>query len=230
MTAPAENANDTRDIILRVSPTRNTLIVEEQKQGGAVAYKEISPLELYFAINSSYTSKDYHNSGFLPENCLHVSMNSVERHYILWNPELRADIAYGGKEYLDFPIPRLVFGVRMLESGKVAECSIGVVADETPSPETPMFYYPFSNVHPDSRVCSGNNIMPRYRKLSALRNFPRYLLGLPDNDDMYSSDRNKLGLGHLELLEHLKDKEPAYYYSDILIPNGKTLDDFICGR
>ncbi len=30
-----------------------------------------------------------------------------------------------------------------------------------------------------------------------------------------------------KLMEHLKDKDPAYYYSDILIPNGKTLRDFI---
>lgn len=226
----AENKNPTRDVILRISPKRNTLIVEEQKPGGAVAFKEISPLELYFAVNNSYTSKDYLSSGFLPENCIHVSMNSVEKQFVLWNPELRADIAYMNVEYPDFPIPRLVFGVRMLDGGKVAECSIGVVADEKPSPGTLMYHYPFSNVYSNGKVCSGNNIMPRYRKQTALRNFPRYLLGLPDNDDMYDSSKNQLGLGHRELLEHLKDKEPAYYYSDILIPNGKTLDDFICGR
>lgn len=226
----AENKDLTRDIILRVSPKRNTLIVEEQKPGGAVAYKEISPLELYFAITNSFTSKDFLSSGFLPENCLHVSMNSAERLFVIWNPELRADVTYKDVEYPNFPFPRLVFGIRMLEGGKVADCSIGVVADEKPTPETLMFHYPFSNVYPDGAVCSGNNIMPRYRKLSALRHFPRYLLELPDNDDMYHSEHNKLGLGHKELLEHLKDKDPAYYYSDILVPNGKTLDDFICGR
>ena len=193
-------------------------------------YKEISPTELYFAINNSYTSRDLLSSGFLPENCLHVSMNSLERHFILWNPELRADIIYTDMKYPDFPLPRLIFGVRMLEDGKVAECSIGVVADEKPSPETPMFYYPFSNVYSDGRVCSGNNILPRYKKLAALRHFPRYLLELPDNDDMYDPTKNKLGLGHRELLEHLKDKDPAYYYSDILIPNGMTLDAFIHRR
>ena len=50
------------------------------------------------------------------------------------------------------------------------------------------------------------------------------------DDDMYSSENNKLGLGHQELLEHLKGRDPAYYYSDILVPNGNTLYDFICGR
>lgn len=95
---------------------------------------------------------------------------------------------------------------------------------------TPMFFYPFSNVHSDDRVCTGNNVLPRYRKISALRNFPRYLLGLPDNDDMYDREHNRLKLSHGELLEHLKDKDPAYYYTDILVSNGKTLGDFISRR
>ena len=37
-------------------------------------------------------------------------------------------------------------------------------------------------------------------------------------------------LSHGELLEHLKDKDPAYYYTDILVSNGKTLGDFISRR
>ena len=225
-----ENQDFTRDTILRVSPRRNTFIVEEQKPGGIVAYKEIDPVELYFAINGSYTSRDLLSSGFLPEHCLHVAMNSMERSFVLWNPELRADVAYYDREYPDFPLPRLVFGVRILETGRMADCSIGVAADETPTPETKMYHYPFSNVYDNGKVCAGNNVLPRYKKLTALKHFPRYLLGLPDNDDMYDRKKNRLELGHGELMEHLKDKDPAYYYSDILVPNGKTLMDFICGR
>lgn len=81
----------------------------------------------------------------------------------------------------------------------------------SPGMDTPMFFYPFSNVHSNDRVCTGNNVLPRYRKISALKNFPRYLLGLPDNDDMYDREHNRLKLSHGELLEHLKDKDPAYY-------------------
>lgn len=227
---PAENKDYSRDVILRLSPTRNTIIVEEQKPGGIAAYREIDPLELYYVINQSYASNDYLDSGFLPEHCLHLSMSATEKYFVLWNPELRADVIYGDREYPNFPIPRMVFGVRVLENGKVAECSMGVVADETPTVDTPMFFYPFSNVHSDDRVCTGNNVLPRYRKISALRNFPRYLLGLPDNDDMYDREHNRLKLSHGELLEHLKDKDPAYYYTDILVSNGKTLGDFISRR
>lgn len=107
---------------------------------------------------------------------------------------------------------------------------MGVVADEIPTEDTPMFFYPFSNVYEDDRVCTGNNVLPCYKKLSALKNFPRYLLGLPDNDDMFVRRHNRKDLEHKELMEHLKDKDPAYYYTDILVPNGRTLGDFIIGR
>lgn len=226
----AEVTKRTKDTILRISPERNTFIVEVHQPGGVVAYKEISPVDVYFALNGSYTTQVLLSSGFLPENCLHVALNSAEKHMVLWNPELRADVSYGAIEYPDFPIPRMVFGLRMLDNGKVVECSIGVAADEKPTPDTVMYRYPFSNVHSDGKVCTGNNVMPRYRKLSALRNFPRYLLGLTDNDDLFSSENNRLGLGHRELLEHLKDKEPSYYYSDVLVPTGTTLQEFINRR
>ena len=227
---PAENKDCSRDVVIRVSPGQRSLTIEEHKPGGIVAYKKISPLDFYFAINGSYWSNEMVSSGFLPDNCLHISMDRKEKIFTIWNPELRADVMYQDIEYLNFPIPRLVFGIRMLDSGKVAECSMGVVADEKPTPETPMFYYPFSNVHPNNVVCTGNNVLPQYKRQTLLRNFPRFLLGLPDNDDMYNAKKNKLHLSHAALLEHLKDKEPSYYYSDILVSNGKTLQDFISRR
>mgnify|MGYP001110934322 FL=1 len=41
---PAENKDYSRDVILRLSPIRNTIIVEEQKPGGIAAYREIDLL------------------------------------------------------------------------------------------------------------------------------------------------------------------------------------------
>lgn len=120
--------------------------------------------------------------------------------------------------------------VEMKTKGNAAYKGKFGTLEEARTSDTPMFFYPFSNVHSDDRVCTGNNVLPRYRKISALRNFPRYLLGLPDNDDMYDREHNRLKLSHGELLEHLKDKDPTYYYTDILVSNGKTLGDFISRR
>lgn len=219
-----------RDTILRISPSQKAILVEVHKPGGIVSYKEVSPIDVYYAINGSYSSSMLLGSGFLPEHCLHVSLGMAEKHFVLWNPDLRADVTYRDVEYQNFPIPRMVFWIRVLDNGKIAECAIGVVADEKPTPESEMFRYPFSNVFPDGMVCTGNNVLPKCRKLSALASFPRYMLGLPDNDDMFSSENNLLHLGHLELMEHLKDKEPAYYYSDVLVPAGETLQEFISRR
>ena len=225
----AENTNYGNDIALRLSPKSGKIIVEEHKADGAVSFKEISPIDLYYILNESYSSNDAVSTGFLPEHCLSMTIGKTHKYLVLWNPELYADMTYGGTEYIHFPIPRLVVGVRMLDNGKVVGCYLGVVTDEKPTPDTVMYHYPFSNVHTDSSVCIGNNVLPRYKKQSALIHFPRYLLSIPDNDDMYFPKNNKPGLNHKELMELLKDKDPAYYYSDILIPNGKTLKEFIGG-
>ena len=93
-----------------------------------------------------------------------------------------------------------------------------------------MYHYPFSNVYDDFRVCVGNNVMPHFKSQAQLSRFPRYLLGIPNNNDYFKASHNKLHMEYRELLEHLKDKEPAYYYTDVLIESGKTLGDFIGGR
>lgn len=228
--AEAENLDFSREIVLRIAPQKHTFTVEESKPGGIVARKEILPMDLYYAINASNEIRNYLDSGLLPANCIAVSQCSTERYFFLWYPETRAYVSYGGKEYVDFPIPRMVFGIRLLTTGRVAGCSIGVVADETPTPKTAMYRYPFSNVYNNGNVCTGNNVLPRYKNQTTLANFPSYLLGIPDNDDYFDRENNKKGLGRAELMELLKDKEPSYYYTDILIPNEKKLDDFINRR
>lgn len=90
--------------------------------------------------------------------------------------------------------------------------------------------YPFSNVYDDLRVCVGNNVLPHFKSQTQLSRFPRFLLGIPNNDDFFKVSHNRLHMPHRELLEHLKDKEPAYYYTDVLVESGKTLSDFINGR
>lgn len=124
------------DVILHISPSRNTVVVQEHSANGVVSYREIDPIEFYFALNGSYTTNDYLDSGFLPEHCLHIAMNAAERRYVIWNPELRADVIYRDTEYLDFPLPRLVFSLRVLADGRVADCSMGVVADEPPTEDS----------------------------------------------------------------------------------------------
>ena len=141
-----------------------------------------------------------------------------------------ADITYNNTLYERFPLPKLVFGFQISEQGKVSNCRLGVVADEELKCSTEMFCYPFSNVRQsDFHLCTGNNVLPPYKSPSGISNLPGYLLCLPNNDDYFDVRDNRLRMEYRDLLEHLKDKDPSYYYSDVLIPNGKTLKDFIGG-
>ena len=53
------------------------------------------------------------------------------------------------------------------------------------------------------------------------------ILKMPNNDDFFDTEDNKLQLPYEKLLEHLKDKDPGYYDDHVLVPSNKTLSDFL---
>lgn len=217
------------DIVIRISPEQGKITVEEDNDG-VLSRKSISKDGLLRCFKTSLRHDDMgYASGFLPLNTISVFQNDAGKRFTLWHPRLRADVSVYDTPYPNFPIPRLVFRFSLDNEGKVTDdCRIGVVADETPTPETVMYYYPFSNVSQYSgHLCIGANTLPIYKKQHKSYNLPAFLLSIPNNMHSFSRSSNKLGLDYRELMEHLKDKDPAYYYSDILIPNGKTLGDFI---
>jgi hypothetical protein len=220
--------NENHEITVRISPECGRITVEEC-DGPVVSRKEISKGDLLRCFQGSLrTDTPGYGSGFLPLNTLAVWQDGHEKRLTLWYPRLYADLSLYETPYPHFPLPRLVFSFHLDDEGKVSGSRIGVVADEAPSPDTVMYHYPFSNVSEDTgSLCVGSNTMPIYKKLHKAVNLPAFLLSIPNNMDRYYSTHNKLGLDYRALMEHLKDKEPAYYYSDILIPNGKTLGNFI---
>ena len=207
----------------------NGQILIETYTDGIVTCKEVQEDALLDCIKIS--QHQYLSSGFLPPDCFHVGIHPNEgKSYCLRYPRLYADISYHETAYPSFPLPRLVFAFRVDTEGKIGECRMGVVADEKPTMETVMYRYPFSNVSSTrGDICIGANALPKYKAPHALANLPALLLSIPNGDHSFSVLNNKLGLQYRDLLEFLKDKEPSYYYSDVLIPNGKTLKDFIGG-
>ena len=208
------------------------IIEVEQKKGPLISRKEISRDQLLNCFRKSvYIREDAPpvlSSGFLPLNTLAVRQTKESVSVVVWYPRLRADLSLYKTPYPDFPIPRLVFGFSVgAADGAVSACRIGVIADETPTPDTIMYHYPFSNVNSSGSLCIGANTLPKYKELRKAAGLPALLISIPNNFDRFDPSDNQLGLDYRDLMQHLKDKEPAYYYTDILIPNGQTLAHFI---
>lgn len=219
------------DLTISINIKDACVVVEQQGKDGVVSTKRIPPHALTECIQRSRYDDEERVSGLLPENCLSVRTGRNFTTFFIRYPELYADITYQKTEYLHFPLPRLVFAFKYMPAeGKIAECRLCVVKDEKLTLETPAFWYPFSNVSNDGRICTGNNALPVYKDPSRLHTLAGYILRLPNNNDHYSSNHNRLNAEFRDLLEHLKDKEPGYYYTDILKGNHRTLNDFLNGR
>lgn len=222
---------DEFDMTIHINTERGEVVVEQQKAGGVTTHKRITPQALCDCFLTSRYDDERHATGLLPEGCIAAVIEKKYIYYFIRYPELYADITYYDTEYRDFPLPRLVFGFQyMPREGKVAGCRVCVVKDERLTPDTLTYRYPFSNVHGDNRICTGNNALPIYRDPARLHTLAGYLLRLPNNNDLYSRDNNRLHAEYRDLLEQMKGKTPSHYYTDVLVPDGKTLKDFLDAR
>ena len=217
-----------RETVIRISPQRAEIVVEQCDDAGVTVRKSLTPETFAKCIVGSRLDTEVRRSGLLPEHCIGVSLSEGVTQYFIRYPELYADVSYYGTLYERFPLPRLVFAFSYdTESGKVIGQKLCVVKDQRLTPKTPTYIYPFSNVFGDARICIGKNALPSYKDATRIFTLAGFILRLPNNDDMFSEKNNKLDLGYRDLLEHLKDKAPEYYYTDVLIPDGKTLKDFM---
>lgn len=204
-------------------------ITVEERVNGVKRVKMIELNDLLICIRSSLKEVIPKFNISLPKNALFYSCAPESNEYsaALEYPYYRANITYMNTEYADFPLPKLVFGFKVESSGRLSRVMLGVTGNSILRESSPMYIYPFSNVSENNfSVCTGGNSLPAIKQPYSLTNMPDYILSLPDNDDRFKPENNKLNLGHRELMEHLADKTPEYYYSDILIPSGKTLKDF----
>lgn len=203
-------------------------IAVEERRNGIKRIKNISINDLLVCIKSSLREIKPVYHAVLPKNALFYSCcpETGDFSAAIEYPYSKATITYMATEYPDFPLPKLVFGFKIGGNGKIRRVYSGVTESGTLRENSKMFVYPFSNVREDFSLCTGGNALPEIKTPFSLSNMPDYILSLPDNDDYFNIRNNRLELGHRELMEHLADKSPEYYYSDVLIPSGKTLADF----
>ena len=203
-------------------------IAVEERRNGIKRIKNISINDLLVCIKSSLREIKPVYHAVLPKNALFYSCcpETGDFSAAIEYPYSKATVTYMATEYPDFPLPKLVFGFKIGGSGKIRRVCLGVTESGILRENSKMFVYPFSNVSNNFSLCTGGNELPKINSPYSLSNMPDYILSLPDNDDHFNRRNNKLNLSHRELMEHLADKSPEYYYSDILIPSGKRLADF----
>ena len=214
------------EFVLRIHPELGYIKVETCEDG-VISHKEISNETLVECLRGSLNRPSY-QSGLLPENCISFFAGAGDdRAVCILHPEQRADISYHKTCYTNFPLPRLIFKFSLHQGLRVNSVSVCVVEEGRLKPDSKLFAWPFSNVGAGGHMCIGNNVMPKCESLHTLSSLPYHILSIPNNNDHYSRNNNKMKLEYRDLLELLKDKDPSFYYSDILVPEKKTLNDFI---
>lgn len=214
------------EIILHIKNDKSILL--EICEAGSIKTKLITPDTLIECIKGSLSGFRF-NSGLLPSNIisLTVDTDNDSKYIVVEYQHDNADVTYMDTVYSNFPLPRLLFGFTLSSSGRISAVKLGVPSLGKLTEKTRMYYYPFSNVNRFS-LCTGSNSLPHIKSLVSVKNLPDYILTLPDNDDYYQEQNNKLKLGHRDLLEHLKDKDQKYYYENVLVPMpNTTLKDFL---
>lgn len=213
------------ELVIRI--LENGEIMVEDMENGVKGVKKVSPETFLDCVRNSIRTNVV-NSGILPEGTFSFTVNGHgERRVCAEFLSDRCDIVYEKTEYKDFPLPRLVFGFN-LNRERITNVDIGVADTGMLTPKTDLFVYPFSNVF-GFRMCLGMNRLPNIKSFHQLKGCMYFIMSMPNNNDNYQRGRTKLDLELRNLFETLRDKPLEYYYTDVLIPSGKTLADFIQG-
>ena len=216
-----------KDDMLVVHVTNACKVYVETRDNNVTSVKYTDADSILNCLQGSIRFDGRIDSGVLPHNCISYSGDVNNGRFITISFEERtADIMFEKTEYKDFPLPRLVFGFHIDGNGRIVGTRLGVTEEGRLTPKSKMFTYPFSNVSGFS-LCTGMNTMPTINSLHQLNGLPYFILRMPNNYDRYHADNTKLDMDYRSLLEHLKDKDRQYYYDNVLIEMGKTLNDFI---
>lgn len=218
--------HDICEAVLHLDPLRSVVKTELIRKDGTHEVKHI-PGDALAEELKAHTRVAPIKTGLLPPGVAALTAYPDGWDVTLETVTDRCTVWYHKTMYPDFPLPHLLLQCKA-KSGVLSGFRMAVTDIEPLTPDSRLYRFPFPNVSGFS-LCVGTNQFTGYDTLWKLRGLMHRVLSLPFGDDYYQPDCTRLGLSARDLFEHLKDKEPSYYYSGVLIPNGKTLTDFIGG-
>ena len=207
---------DIRKAVLHLDPLKSVVKTELILQNGTHEVKHIPGDALVNALKA-YIYAAPMKTGLLPPGVIALTAYQDGWDVTLENITDCCTVYYHKTAYPDFPLPHLLLRCRV-KNGILSRFQMAVADEGALSPESRLYRCPFPNVR-DFSLCVGSNQFTGYDTLWKLRGLMHY----------YQPDSTKLKLPARELFEHLKDKTPSYYYSDVLLLMGKNVTDFIGG-
>lgn len=201
-------------------------LVVDDHRGPTTRHKVVSMDSLCKMIEKHSERKTV-QSGLLPTGCISYCERFDNQKFVALDlGRYRMDLRYENTTYENFPVPRLLYGFYLDSQNKITDVQIAVADLWTLREDTALYVYPFSNVA-GFDLCIGQNKLPKIKELRQLASIPYYIFSMPDNNDRYTLGHTRLHMEYRTLLEFLKDKDERFYYSDVLVPSGKTLRDFL---
>lgn len=215
-----------REAVLYLDPMKTVVKTELIREDGTRLVKHIPGDALANELQANIQVAPM-RSGLLPPGCIALTAFQDGWDITLDCGFERCAVWYHKTEYPDFPLPRILLRCRV-KGDWISSFALGIADTGSITPDTRMYRCPFPNVN-GFHLCTGGNQFTGYDTLWKLRSLPCRVITLPFGDDYYTPGCTKLNLSARDLFEHLKDKAAAYYYSNVLIPMGKTVTDFIGG-
>lgn len=214
-----------REAVLHLDPLKTTVLTELIRLDGTRHVKTISSDDLAREMSKQIRSAPL-QSGLLPENV--IALTAHKEHWSVTLSSLSDcdTVYYHDTAFVDFPLPRILLKCDITREGRVKNFKLAVTEAGALLPDAKLYVCPFPNVN-GFYLCVGNNVFDGYDSIWKMRGLVHRVLSIPFSDDYYSPERTKLNLSARDLFCHLQDKEPSYYYSNVLIPNGKKLSDFL---
>lgn len=165
--------------------------------------------------------------GRLPRGCYDVAVDPVRQGVFKCTivlPEGAYPIRYADTDYM-IPMPAQVFYFDVLDK-KVVESKIYVLKDNLPSDESPLYHYPFGNVHDSGSICWGSNALPAVSNVGELDMLVNLFFGSPTNSDLYKAHERLVNppeytVNLRSFYEVLAEKKE--FPKELLKETGKTL-------
>lgn len=212
------------EAIIRLRPSSYPVIQVIDEKGGKIE-RTIAPEELVRLLSESQIDvNSWNESPILPENCYRYTENTTHNAYkvLLKIPPQNHDTWLFDQRIEGMAYPSLMFGFVVMGNRVKEKYVVALLKDDLVTDETPVYFYPYSNVYEDAKACWHE--LPEIVELRQLGTLPELFFASPDTMELlHGQKRNSSGLEYREFLTKYQGKS---FPTEFLVPRKETVGDF----